>query len=56
MSTAPDHEARELQIRNHLRQAARSVLQAGLAAVDAAERRDQARHAKPAEAAKPTSA
>lgn len=31
------------KVRGHLRQAARSVLEAGLAAVDAAERRDQAR-------------
>ncbi|MBN8526559.1 MAG: hypothetical protein J0M02_14595, partial [Planctomycetes bacterium] len=29
------------EVRNHLRDAARSVLQAGIAAVDAADRRDR---------------
>lgn len=38
------------QVRGHLRQAARSVLNAGLAAVDAADRRAAERH-KPAQPA-----
>jgi hypothetical protein len=41
------------EVRGHLRDAARSVLQAGLASIDAAERRDRERRQTPPSAADP---